>query len=88
MHTTRFTSLLGTANGIDILDLPDLDASPDTYPDGYTAAELGLDTYEDNTPPTLRSPSFGNYPVAPSFSHWPEEETCAPSSGGLCSVHC
>ncbi len=63
---------------------------PATYPDGYSREDLGYeDPYgEDSGPVTLRSPSFGQFPVSPSFSHWPEEELCAPSSAGLCSATC
>jgi hypothetical protein len=88
MQTIRITSIIGSANGIDVVDSPELDTLiPQTYPDGYSSEDLGL-PYDSDGPVTLRSPSSGRYPVAPCFDHWPEEETCAPSNGDLCSVYC
>lgn len=90
MHLTRMTSLMGNANGLDILDLdyiPSSDNCPPSLPDGYDP-ELYRDLYEDELEPvTVRNPP-ASHNTLPSFQHWPEEETCAPSSGGLCGVAC
>ncbi len=84
----------GTVNGIAVEELESLGTLdtlvPPTYPQGSTPEELEHpDAYgEDSGPVTLRSPSWGQFPITPSYSHWPAEETCAPSSGHLCMVGC
>lgn len=59
MHLTRMTSLMGNANGLDILDLdycPSSETCPPTLPDGYDP-ELYRDLYEDELEPiTVRNP--------------------------------
>ncbi len=82
MNTHRIQP--ATVNGLSVEDLDTL--IPPTYPDGYTAEQLGYseESYDSEGPVTIRSPQWN----APSFGHWPEEETCAPSSAGLCSATC
>ncbi len=66
-------------------------SGPNSLPDGYD-----LDYPEDSGPITIRNPppasertlvSAGEFHrPSPSFTHWPDPESCAPSSGRLCEA--
>lgn len=87
MHHTRITS--ATVNGIQVTDSDDCPKTLRCPVSDYSGPDSGFDgpdVYSDREPITQRNPSL--FRSAPCFDHWSDVETCAPSSGGLCSVSC